>query len=334
MTVKKLLMGGLFMGAGLLTMLAFPRASDADMFCITCGSTTPNVQVKFEGVATENTGTIGSGANGGSCLAGNCAETTWGIGNLTSVEDNNNNTLWQSSQNFGPQAHQQIAFMLSGIADQAINPLGSPPGSAGFDIYNTGSHGAQTASYQGGPTVTITGDGNIHLQLFSYTGNAPNFNALNISNRTGAQTFSGITDISGATLMADFVLIPGIVAPGTTVNGQDVSNATMFQHANFTTDPSTTTGDFYAICDAGYACGTQWTNFGNPNDASAIVAALFGAFTGESASLRQNDRGWLEALNDPAFLAVPEPTSLLLLGSMLTVFGAALRRRRRDGMSA
>jgi len=312
---------GLAAAAGLGTALFLPAIADATSFCITCGSTTPNVSIKFSGVSSESEpGSTGgdNGVNGGSCTSlGVCNETTWAVGNINSVKDGNKNTL------FSDGGSNQVAFMIYGIGDLSI-VAGTGADAGKFVISNTGSN--NTGQWSGA-------DGSIHLDLYEYTGNNINFSGpsgVNTAARTGFNSVTGVTTgLTGETFLAGFNFIPGI----------DPSNSstTMLQKDDGTTDPTTGTGNFYADCETG-ACG-EFNNNGDP-EGNSILAALFGAFTltpesGDPPTCTGPDtecaNGWVGDINDPnvASVPVPEPTSLALLGSALAFFGAVIRRRRR-----
>lgn len=332
MTLKRWYLGiaaGAVLGAA--GLMFGSQAADATLFCITCGSDTTTDSFKFQGVASEQepTGT-GHDLPGTLCSGGGtCDETTWVAGNITSVTDSFlSQTLFQSGQNGG----QQISFMIYGIGDISVTLNGDGT----FTILNKGStNGTQWAG----------ADGKIHVDLYEYKGSLINFGSatgVKPGNRDGFGSINGVTHgLTGETLYASFDLIPGIDPLN--------SNVTLKQTADAATDPTTGKGNFYAQCDTTATPGgcSEFNNNGDPAG-TGILAALFGSFTlnppiGENALTTgcvtgpsECANGWDGSVNDPAITAtaVPEPASLGLLGTGLALFGVAVGRRRRKGVSA
>src|SRR3989454_9861863 len=100
------------------------------------------MEIKFAMLTTEQ-------KTQGSCGAvGNGCETTWGVGNVTSITDGFN-ILWTSGE-----GGDFLRFMVYGIADTTICPTGDLAcDGSHFDIYNNGA--------------TVAGaDGKIHIDLW------------------------------------------------------------------------------------------------------------------------------------------------------------------------
>src|SRR5262249_1593494 len=91
------------------------------------------VTLKFEGLTTENHG-VNLGASGG-------AETTWGVGDVTSITDSQfgspdkGNILFQKSN---VTNGQNLDFVLYGIADQSTSGTATPQNPQGT-LFNEGA---------------------------------------------------------------------------------------------------------------------------------------------------------------------------------------------------
>ena len=194
-------------------------------------------EIKYNGVTTEDWkgGTIGS------TTITNGNESTFGIGEITTIQ-NTNNGSFLFVDNLIPTG-QRIFFVLYGIADAQIN------GSGPVDIYNVGCTGGSC-------------DGKIHVDFYAVPNATPDVRNLADTNRTGFSTFTGITD-TGTKIM-QWVLEPGAHAD-LGDGGFDESTASLFQTVSSSSLPATGGGNFFASC----------VLFGGPNDQCGIPRRAF-----------------------------------------------------------
>lgn len=236
-------------------------------------------------------------------------ESTWLIGNINALTVGGNN-VWSQGEN-----GDNLVMMMYGIADGSI----IPGGLFGQQIFNTGANGGN-------------GDGLIHIDIYRSTTAAANILAMNPQNRTGFNSFPGITDIPGASLYLSLVLVPGKVLvddPGTAF---DETTSTLYQQATAATLPAFGAGNFYAAVVGGSGAA-KWDTNGYLNGG----ADFDGAFTltpnslqfgGECADINA-PTCFAGKVNDPVVgTALPEPGSMMLVGLGLVGL-AALRRRKQ-----
>jgi len=227
--------------------------------------------------------------------------------------------------------NETLSFFIYGIADLAITPAGS-----NFNIYNTGCTVNQANTYMtgtGSSTVTTACDGKIHIDFYRDAlvgGTNPSFNNITssgaqINDRTGFSSFTGLTD---GTLEMGWTL------DASTVKDGDVFQAltTLFQNVSSATAPASGSGSFYASCTSGPLCATFDNNsFTTETEATAD---FFGGYDAKGTDQPQfalaAQNGWLVNIADPVnTFAIPEPTTLSILGLGLIGVSMAARRRSR-----
>jgi hypothetical protein len=272
------------------------------------------ISIKSSGVTTECDSTLVNTCYGGDVNNptlpagtppgdGTYNETTWGILNVTTIEDEDGVSLWSE----GGQSQKIMGFVY-GIADQNITVAGS-----NVNIRNVGCQG-------GGDC-----DGKIHLDYYivdSFTG----FSNFPISNRTAFDAFTNVTTGNGAALLAK-----------TTFDPRDTVGdfATLIQTVGAATLPTAGEGNFFASCDSGPVCdggvnSIFWDTDGFTRP-DGEASDFFGQFTLEPlTSGPAFQAGWLGDINDPIETnnGVPVPGPLLLLGPGLIGLALSLRRRQ------
>jgi hypothetical protein len=356
------------LSANAVTTASVPDLLDGGSFADTPAPPDTLMSAKFTGVTAE-TGFVGiNETTGGSCILGACFETTWGVGNLTSVSQDGGPQSWTTGDKSGGPTPANVSFVIYGIADSSVSFSSSSPGQTTETVKNTGA------------TVSGFGatDGLIHLDLY-YTNfsDQPCFTTavacaanptkqITSSDRLGnigtTAAVHGITDVG--LLFASFTFQPGTDADATIT----MSQAVTFQDSTGKTTSSGNQANFYAQCDtsatpgpgcsqfqpvaedtfaAGSFFGSLITQiFGNIGVATAPGASVFHPANlpsdpgpddpGCPTAICANSIGWLFSTNDPVrfISSVPEPASLGILGTALAFFGVAVNRRRRKGGSA
>ncbi len=264
----------------------------------TLDSLTGPVEFKFAGFSSEQALTAGSN------------ESTWSVGNVTSITDGFNN-LWVSGQD-----GDRLTFMLYGIADLSI----VPDGSGGFNIYNYGATGGV------GP------DSKIHLDV--WLDNGPT-TVADVSTGPGARSgFGTYPTLTDGSLWLSMELIPGIVADDPSTAVDEGAMATLFQGAQATTSPTSGSGIFYASVTGGSAAGKFNTD--GFTTLLGTSADMLGQFDFKPALTSPGCAGggvgpncWENVLNDPVLgiARVPVPAPILLLGVGSLIGGLMARRR-------
>lgn len=254
------------------------------------------VEFKFAGFSTEQNTTAGSN------------ESTWAVGNVTSITDGFNN-LWASGDD-----GDRLTFVMSGIAD--LSTTGAGP----FSIYNHGATGG------------IGPDGKIHINIYLDTGPVT---VADVSGGPGARTdFYNYPTLTDGSLWLALELVPGIVVDDPATALDEGALATLAQTAALTTSPTSGSGIFYASVVGGSAAGTFDSN--GFTTLLGTQADMLGQFDFKPALTTPGCAGgpvnpgcWENVLNDPVlgFAIVPTPAPILLLG--LGALCAALVSRRR-----
>ncbi len=260
--------------------------------------------------------TTGKSTFGSPCALGAGCENTFTLGSVTSITDGFNNIYSQGDNG------EFLTFMTYGISDFSIIPNGP-----NLDIYSVGA----TAAGAGDPKA----DGFIHIDVYIDGAAAPNANTTGPNDRSGYDSYPGITD--GA-LYLSLILVPGIALDDPSTPAIDESLATLFTNASAATSTSTGDGSFLAEVTGGIAAAQFDTNgqafgadfFGqfdfSPNPAAVCQTSLANPLGSANPECFDN------VSNDPvrgrtAAQQVPEPATLALLGAGL--FGLASMKRRR-----
>mgnify|MGYP003576442678 CR=1 FL=1 len=261
-----------------------------------------NLNIKLTGLTTESNRSAGSN------------ETTWGVGNITSISGTGGQQ-WYAGASDG----YYLYYMIYGIADQNIV---QDPQTGKFSIYNIGATGGAA-------------DGEIHLDIYRSKTNllelTSNYNA-SPSQRTGFDSFSLF---AGMEKYLEVVFGTGkqlIDVEGGTNPGADERLATLTQTATAATLPAAGEGQFFGDVVGGTAAAQWNTNgqFGHDLDGKFTLStngANFGSGTCTPAQVA-NNTCFTGLINDPIRAnKVPEPGSLALLG--LGFAGLAGMRRRK-----
>ena len=263
---------------------------------------TGNLNIKLTGLTTESRTTAGTN------------ETTWGVGNITSITGSDD-MEWFSGVSDG----SYLYYMIYGIADQNIV---ADPATGKFNIYNFGATGAGA-------------DGKIHLDIYRSTTRltslTSNFNASPADrvDYDSYSLFAGMEKYLAVEFGTGKQLID--VAGGTNATA-DERLATLVQTATGATLPAAGEGQFFGDVVGGTA-KAQWdTNgqFGHDLDGKFTLStngASQGSGKCTDAQIASN-ACFVGLINDPIRAnKIPEPGSLALLG--LGFAGLAGLRRRR-----
>ena len=232
---------------------------------------------KITGVTTENNTWAGSN------------ETTWGIGNVTSIQDTDGNNKWSSGE-----GGVYLTYMIYGVADLSI----TAGGTFGTNIYNYGATG-------GGA------DGKIHIDVYANSVAPTTVTNALVANRTGFGSYNGITNLAGSSLYLALEFVPGGAVDDPASAVDEGLLATLVQNATGVTLPATGKGFFYASVVGGSAAAT-WNTDGFLGGA----ADMNGNFTLQPNGANATNRARFQGqINDPIdAIALPEPGSLALLG--------------------
>lgn len=285
------------------TSLAFASLSAA---AIPLDQIVGNLDIKLGGLTTEYNTTAGTN------------ETTWGIGNITSITSNSTGDVWNAGDSDG----SYLYYMIYGIAD-----LGTSTNSGnGFNIFNIGA--------TGGPA-----DGKIHLDIFRTNTkiNPIHLRNANPNDRTAFDMYSPFAALGPAYLQ--FTFGNGIVTTDDPNTAFDERQSTLYQDVTGITLPASGKGAFFLDVVGGTAQSSWDTNgreFGHDASGNFTLRPNFGIDNGNCTQAQATGVGnpggvptcFAGLINDPILTnKIPEPGSLALLG--LGFAGLAGLRRRR-----
>lgn len=258
---------------------------------------TGNLEVKLVGLTTETNTWAGTN------------ESTWGVGYLTTIENQKGDT-WNNGEGY------YLYYMIYGIADYSTNSSSDPL--LPFNIFNAGAQGG-------------VADGKIHLDLYR---SATKIDALHSKTasplgRTGYNSYAAFAGLGPAYLTITFET--GIQQVDVAGTGYDERQATLVQTVDGLQLPANGKGSFYADVTGGTA-KSQWDTNGQAGGRDML--GLFTlkpnanqAFAGGTCSATATTC-FAGLINDPISTAkIPEPASLALFGLGLAGL-AGLRRRR------
>lgn len=255
---------------------------------------------KLQGTTTEFTSGFGD-------------ETTWGIGEITSIKTSSGDDAWVGGVSDGTRLY----YMLYGIADLSIVPNATQ-----LDLYNIGCTGGAC-------------DGQIHIDIYRTPGVIPGILNQNPNDRCGFDCFTGLTNMAGGVSFLDLILDPGKVSVDVPSTPQDETTATLKQKVDGAVLPTSGDGTFFASVVGGSAAAnwdTNGFNLGNSDFDGNFTLKPNLISTGGSCSPAQvaANTCFLGLINDPVqsiAQAVPEPGTMALFGFALLGLGS-LRRRR------